>query len=184
MSKNNHQHKAGERHKQAGSVEPAEPGKGLGYEIGSATRFDFRGRNLTPFGGLLPVATMLDKLGFQQLLAECVPVRRATRVMAAYQFVLAMVLGMYIGLARLHQLRFVAFDPILRGILKIDHLPAQSTFWRFLASWHSSVATRLVRLQQLMRKRVWASAHVRLRQITVDTDTTVHTLYGRQMGAA
>ena len=29
---------------------------------------DFRGKNLTPYGGLLPVATMLEKLGFQWLL--------------------------------------------------------------------------------------------------------------------
>jgi hypothetical protein len=182
VSKNIHQHKTTEPDKQAGSVEPAASGKGLPYEIGSATPFDFNGRNLTPYGGLLPAATMLEKLGFEQLLKECIPVKRATRVMSAYQFVLAMVLGMYIGLAQLHQLRFVAFDPILKGILKIDHLPPQCTFWRFLASWHSSVAVRFVTLQQRMRRRVWAAARVQLRQITLDTDTTVHTVYGRQMG--
>jgi len=29
---------------------------------------------------------------------------------------------------------------------------------------------------------VWAAAHVKLEVITIDTDTTVHTLYGQQMG--
>lgn len=33
-----------------------------------------------------------------------------------------------------------------------------------------------------MRERVWEAAHVKLSSITLDTDTTVHTLYGRQMG--
>jgi len=33
-----------------------------------------------------------------------------------------------------------------------------------------------------MRERVWAAANVRLAQVTLDTDTTVHTLYGQQMG--
>ena len=33
-----------------------------------------------------------------------------------------------------------------------------------------------------MRERVWSAAHVRLSKVTVDTDTTVHTLFGNQMG--
>jgi hypothetical protein len=33
-----------------------------------------------------------------------------------------------------------------------------------------------------MRKRVWAAANVQLKSVTLDTDTTVHTLYGQQMG--
>jgi hypothetical protein len=33
-----------------------------------------------------------------------------------------------------------------------------------------------------MRERVWAAANVKLEVVTIDTDTTVHTLYGRQMG--
>jgi len=34
-----------------------------------------------------------------------------------------------------------------------------------------------------MRERVWAAAHVELSAITLDTDTTVHTLFGQQIGA-
>lgn len=33
-----------------------------------------------------------------------------------------------------------------------------------------------------MRERVWAAANIRLKEVTIDTDTTVHTLYGGQMG--
>jgi hypothetical protein len=33
-----------------------------------------------------------------------------------------------------------------------------------------------------LRERVWAAANVNLEVVTIDTDTTVHTLYGRQMG--
>ena len=36
-------------------------------------------------------------------------------------------------------------------------------------------------MQQRMRERVWEAANVRLTSIALDTDTTVHTLYGRQM---
>ena len=33
-----------------------------------------------------------------------------------------------------------------------------------------------------MRERVWEAANVKLTVVTLDTDTTVHTLYGQQMG--
>jgi hypothetical protein len=49
--------------------------------INGSTHFDFGGRNWTAYGGLLPVATMLEKLRFQQLLEEMLTVKRETRVM-------------------------------------------------------------------------------------------------------
>jgi hypothetical protein len=66
-------------------------------KINGSTHFDFEGRNLTAYGGLLPVATMLEKLRFQQLLEEMVTVKRETRVMPIYQFLLAMVLALTLG---------------------------------------------------------------------------------------
>src|SRR5207249_11593082 len=33
------------------------------------------------------------------------------------------------------------------------------------------------------RKRVWEAANVKLETVTLDTDTTVHTVYGKPMGA-
>lgn len=152
-------------------------------KIGASTPFDFTAKNLTPYGGLLPVATMLEKLGFQSLVEGTVTLSRQTKVMSTYQFVLAMVLGIYVGFARLYQLRFIARDPILAGILKIPQLPGQSTFWRFLASLHVNVQDQILSIQRQMRERVWAAANVGLEAVTLDTDTTVHTVYGNQMGA-
>lgn len=156
----------------------AEPNK-----IGASTPYDFEGKNLTAYGGLLPVATMLEKLEFQQLVEETLTVKRITRAMPMYQFVLAMVLAVYVGFARLHHLRFLAREPMLTGLLKVLRLPPQCTFWRFLASLHLGIARQLLEVQRRMRERVWEAAHVRLTAVTLDTDTTVHTLFGNQMGA-
>jgi hypothetical protein len=67
------------------------------HKIKSSTPFDFRGKNLTPYGGLFPVATMLEKLEFRKLIEETLTVRRIPRFMPMYEFVLAMVLSIYIG---------------------------------------------------------------------------------------
>jgi hypothetical protein len=142
--------------------------------------YDFSARNLTAYGGLLPVATMLEKLGFQQLVEETLTIGRQTRAMPVYRFVLGMVLVLYVGFSRLNHLRFVEREPMLTGILKVLRVPPQCTFWRFLASLHLSVARQLLRVQQVLRQRVWQAAHVDLKTITLDTDTTVNTLFGHQ----
>ena len=152
-------------------------------KIAASTYYDFRGRNLTPYGGLWPVATMLEKVGFQKLVEGTLTIRRIPRVMTIYQFVLGMVLSIYVGFARLNQIRFVAQDPMLTGVLKVTGLPGQSTFWRFLVSLNLNVARQVLQMQRVLRERVWQSANVQLQSITLDTDTTVHTLYGQQMGA-
>ena len=150
--------------------------------IGASTPYDFQSKNLTAYGGLLPVATMLEKLGFQQLVEETLTVKRVTRAMNMYQFVLTMVLAAYVGFSRLHHLRFLKREPMLTGILKVLRLPPQCTFWRFLASLHLGIARQLLEVQRRMRERVWEAAHVQLASVTLDTDTTVHTLFGHQMG--
>ena len=151
-------------------------------KINASTPYDFNGKNLTPYGGLLPVITMLEKLGFQSLVEQSLTSKRIPRAMDLYRFVLGIVLGLYIGFPRLNQLRFIARDPILTGILKVSKLPVQSTFWRFVNGLHLHVARQILTIMSTLRERVWAAANVKLERVTLDTDTTVHTLYGQQMG--
>src|SRR6202521_4511760 len=101
-------------HSDKGSVKQG-AGEDVGEpnEIGASTPYNFEGKNLTAYGGLLPVATMLEKLGFRQLVEETLTVKRATRAMPMYQFVLGMVLAMYVGFYRLHHLRFLEREPRL-----------------------------------------------------------------------
>jgi len=178
MVKNESKHSEKTRSKQGFPADRPEP-----YKIVASTPFDFGAKNLTPYGGLFPVATMLEKLDFKKLIEETLTIHRLPRAMSIYQFLLGMVLAIYIGFSRLNHLRFVAQDPMLTGILQVAKLPPQCTFWRFLTSLPVTLAQQLLKLQRLLRERVWEAANVQLPSITLDTDTTVHTLYGRQMGA-
>src|SRR5207249_5059312 len=102
---------------------------------------------------LLPMATMPENLGCQQLLEATITSKRVTRVMSLYKFALGLVLGFYVGFQRLNQMRFIARDPILTGILGVDELPPQSTLWRFLAGLHLNVAGQILKIQQAFRQR-------------------------------
>ena len=85
------------------------------------------------------------------------------------------------GFSRLHHLQFLNGTPCSRdpevGNYAAVHLLAISGFL------HLVVAGQLLEVGRRMRQRVWEEAHVRLREVTLDTDTTVQTVYGRQMGA-
>src|SRR5207253_836716 len=166
MVKNRKQHSDKRAAKQEPEAVTPEPNK-----IGASTPFDFSAKNLTAYGGLLPVATMLEKLEFQQLVEETLTVSRIPRAMSIYQFVLAMVLAIYVGFSRLNHVRFIQREPMLVGIVKVLRLPPQCTFWRFLASLRILIAGQLLQVQRQMRQRVWSAAHVDLQAVTLDTDT-------------
>ena len=141
---------------------PAEQGPGAAIpkpmKIGASTPYDFQGSNLTPYGGLLPVATMLEKLQFQELIERHVTITRLTTSMPGFRFVLAMILALYVGFSRLNHLPFLEREPMLTGILEVTALPVQTTFWRFLASLHLVVARQLLEVGRQMRQRVWEAA--------------------------
>src|SRR5260370_35825508 len=119
-------------------------------EMGDSTPYDCKSKSLTAYGGLLPVANMLERLKFQELVEETLTVKRLTRSMPMYQFILAMVVGCYVGFSRLNHLRFLKREPMLTGILKVLLLPPQCTFWRFLASLHLTVPQQLLNVQRPM----------------------------------
>jgi hypothetical protein len=72
---------------------------------------------------------------------------------------------------------------VLTGIVGLKKLPGQSTLWRFPAGLHRNVAGQILRIQKEFRERVWSASNVKLTSVTLETDTTVLTVYGNQMGA-
>jgi len=154
------------------------------HKINAATKYSFTGKNLTAYGGLLPVTAMLEKLEFRELVGTSVSLelKQMPRAMNPNDFLLAIILAVYIGFSRLNHLQYLEREPMLLGILRVARLPVQSPFWRFLSSLHFTVERQLGSLNARLRKRVWAAANVRLTEVTLDTDTKAHTLHGDQMG--
>ena len=74
--------------------------------------------------------------------------------MRIYQFVLALVLAIYIGFSRLHHLRFLEREPMLTGILKVLRFAAACTCSRSgrLCIWEST--RQRLEVQRRMRQRV------------------------------
>ena len=67
------------------------------------------------------IVAKLEKVGFEELAHETVnlELRRQTRSMEPYQFLLGMVLALYVGFSRLNHLQSVAREPMLLRILRV-----------------------------------------------------------------
>ena len=94
-------------------------------KIGPATPYDFEGSNMTAYGGLLPVATMLEKLGFRQLVEETCDDQAADQGDARYPIHSGDGAGLYVGFSRLHHMRFLQREPMLTGILGVCEFAAE-----------------------------------------------------------
>ena len=105
MVTNEKEHKKKKPAKQAFQETPLEPNK-----IGASTPYEFRGKNLTAYGGLLPVATMLEKLGFQSLVEETVRRARVAHQQGKVTLVDGVDADSVLALRRIHRPR--------RGVLR------------------------------------------------------------------
>jgi hypothetical protein len=76
-------------------------------KIGASTPYDFHGKNLTPYGGLLPVITMLEKLDFQTLVEQTVTSKRIPRAMEVQSTFWRFVNALHLNVAR-QMLTFIA----------------------------------------------------------------------------
>jgi hypothetical protein len=90
---------------------------------------------------------------------------------------------LFVGFRRLHHFVYIEEDPMLLGILGVEQLPAVSTFWRYLRSLGINQARVLIKIMAALRERAWKSLGITLKQIHVDIDTTVETVYGAIEGA-
>ena len=144
--KNRSQHKSLRRNRQA------ELDSTPTSRIESSTPFDFEGRSLTPYGGLLPLASMLEKLQFRELVEELITVKRQPRSMSVFQFILAQALAIYVGFARLHHLQFVARDPMR----EVDH----ASLWADLRDHAMADADELVVVAVVRQERDHGVGHV------------------------
>ena len=136
------------------------------------------GERLSAFGGLTVLVKYLSLIEFKEVFdsAYIGPARQA--MLGCRKMVLGIIMVVFVGFQRIGQIALLRDDPLITGILKVDRLPAASTFWRYLVSLGQDQAASLLVLMGLMRGRVWHLAGYRPRRIRINIDTTVSTVYG------
>jgi len=156
---------------------------GRAIKIGPSTPHGYTDEYLTPFGGLLALEKLLDGLKFEELFNELFLEPTRTTLYGSYFFIKGFLMLLFVGFRRLYHFVYLEEDPMLLGILGVKRLPAVSTFWRYLRSLGINQARVLIKIMAALRERAWKSLGINLKQIHVDIDTTVETVYGEIEGA-
>jgi hypothetical protein len=111
--------------------------------IAGSTHYDFnQGKNLTPYGGLFPVATMLERLGLQKLVEETLPIKRIPRAMNLSNLCWGCCCPSTWDLLASITSTSSPRDPRLTGILELKS--AQSAPFKSIASQPYFLTSRLV----------------------------------------
>lgn len=94
-----------------------------------------------------------------------------------------MLLALFVGLGRIRQMELIRCDPLITALLKLPKLPHFTTIWRFVGALRIWNTTQLLKLMKALRERVWQGSRLVMKAATMDTDTSVETVYGDQQGA-
>lgn len=151
--------------------------------IGPNTPYGKCTERLSAFGGLLALSKFLDLIQFQDVFNEHYrsPKRRPT--LGCYRMVLGLLMLLFVGFQRLGHFTYVREDPMMCGLLRVDRLPAVTTFWRYVQSLWMVQSEALLRVMAALRERVWLLVGFQPRRVSVNIDTTVATVYGAIQGS-
>lgn len=137
---------------------------------------------MSAYGGLLGLLKVLDLIGFKTAFEEGYSPPRRRCELGDQGMVSGFLLLLFIGFQRLGHFEYIRQDPLVCGALKVERLPAASTFWRYLRSLCIVQSKSLLRVSARLRERVWAQLGWAPEMVSVDIDTTTATVYGEVEG--
>lgn len=167
-----------ERHINQGSnVCPAKATK-----IGPSTAYEYCSERLSPFGGLLGLVKFMDVVQFKEIFDGFYKAPTRTPELGHYNMVYGIIILLFIGFNRIWHFLYVRIDPMLCSIFNVARLPYVTTYWRYVDSLGINQGKALLDVMSALRERVWQLCEIHYRNIHINIDTTVETIYGKQQG--
>jgi hypothetical protein len=160
----------------------AAQGFGKRPAITANTPYEVCDERLSSYGGLLPLLKMLDLIGFKEAFKERYRGPKRQCELGDEGMLTGFLVLLFVGFQRLGHFEYIRRDPMVCGALKVEKLPAASTFWRYLKSLCIVQSKSLLRLSGTLRQRVWSQLGWAPEMVSVDIDTTTATVYGNVEG--
>jgi len=175
------QHKKANRKRRAGKGSCVN--RARARKINASTEFETCSEQLSPFGGLLALIKFFDLVGFKETFHFAYHAPSREPKLGHYYMVVGILMLLFIGFNRIWHFVYVRIDPMLCGFFKLTRLPAASTFWRYVDSLGINQANSILKINGILRERVWQLCGLQYHRVRVNIDTTVKTVYGNQQGA-
>ena len=152
----------------------------MGRSGAREVEISFAGQSLTHFGGLFLLHRFVQRLGLRSLLADRVRFEQRNNRYAISESLLAWLYPMVLGLGRIETTRVLQYNGVFQYLTGLPTYPDPQTLRRFLGRFAEAGLEPFVRVQDHLRERLRPARTT----LTLDLDTSVLTVYGRQERAA
>jgi len=140
----------------------------------------YTNKEITPWGGMVFLRQMLDKIGFKKVISDCtvLPTPKSNRGYLPSTILESFLVSIWSGANRFLHTEVTRHDRTLSNIFGWKQAPGQDTYKRFFSKF-----------TQAMNQRVsdyfytWMFDNVKFDNYTLDCDSSVITRYGEQQGA-
>ena len=139
----------------------------------------FTDQKVTAWGGMKLMKDMLDGIGIKEFMSGLdLPEKGSNRSYESMQIIECFWTSIWIGAGRFSHSAYLRYDKVLQEIFGWKQAPSQSTYSRFFQkfSWKRNTEV-FVPIQK------WFIDNLKIKNITIDFDSSVITRYGQQEGS-
>jgi len=140
----------------------------------------YTNQEITPWGGMVFLRQMLDKIGFKTQVENCVdlPQSGSNRGYSPVSIIEAFLVSIWCGANRFMHTEVTRHDEALKKIFGWKQSPAQDVYKRYFAKF-----TQVTNQKVSDHFYSWIFNSVQFDNYTLDCDSSVLTRYGEQQGA-
>jgi len=140
----------------------------------------FTNKEITPWGGMVFLKQMLDKIGFKEQISQChdLPLPQSNRGHKVSTIVEAFITSIWCGANRFMHTEVTRHDIALGKIFNWKEIPAQDTYKRFFNKFDQATNQKVSD-----HFYSWIFDNFKFDNFTLDIDSSVMTRYGNQEGA-
>lgn len=142
-------------------------------------KIEYTDKEMTPWGGLVLMKKMTEKMGFDKLLSQLdLPQPGSNRGYAPEQLIQQFMASVWCGANRFEHTEVTRQDDVIRNLWGFDRMAGHKAFQRFFQKFTHGINQRVFTLWYK-----WFFQQLQFDNFTLDVDSTVHTKYGQQEGA-
>lgn len=138
--------------------------------------------NITRYGGLYLLNSFCKKLNLKWYLQNYVKIHAAKQKYQTAEFLLILIYTSILGIKRIEDIKYLQTNGVTKKLIGIDRIPDNTAIRRFLYSLKPKAIRRIVRVHNLIQKKIFLKIHTQT-SLTLDIDGTVLTVFGKQQRA-
>lgn len=125
--------------------------------------------------------SFLNRIGFRKTVETLLTVKRKKPVLSTYELFVCLISLAVLGIERLSHAQVLAEDKPVGKILGLERFPSGTILWRFLLRMGLGHVAQISRISASLLNKI-QRGYDRLPRATLDLDSTVLTVYGKQAG--